>query len=218
MKAKTENKKVNLNVLTFVLCAGLTLYPAVLSAQEVAPVTLLKSDIRITNVVIPEIKMNTIQGTPGTLVGCSAGNLINDKFFYGISVGVNLTHPRVNYGYIGGIAQYILFSGRLVHLSGQLLIAYGSTKDYEEPREGLFDNFWNISGEDFVIKEPGVNIEVNLKKNLTLIAGVSYRWVARLDSNNENVRYTHVTNQDMQGVNFNIGLRFSSERKTKNQK
>lgn len=99
----------------------------------------------------------------------------------------------------------------MIHFSGQLLLAWGTTKDYENPKRGLFDNFWNISGEDFFLNEPGVNIEVNLRENLTLATGVSYRFVTRLDPNNENVRFNHLTSQDMQGVNFNIGLKFGKK-------
>jgi hypothetical protein len=38
---------------------------------------------------------------------------------------------------------------------------------------------------------------------------VSYRWVSGLDPDNENIDITHVTNQDMSGINFNIGLKFT---------
>jgi hypothetical protein len=160
---------------------------------------------------VPEIKVNSIQGIIGTLVGFYGGVLIDDKYLIGISGGVNLTHPKVNYGYFGGIGQIIFHTEKMVHFSGQILLAWGTTKDYESPKEGPLDNFWNISGEDFYLTEPGLNVEINLKENLTLTTGISYRFVSKLDSGNEDVRFTHVTNEGMRGFNFCIGLKFGKK-------
>jgi hypothetical protein len=46
---------------------------------------------------------------------------------------------------------------------------------------------------------------------------VSYRFVFRLDPNNENVRFTHVTNDDMTGLNFNIGIKFGGKIRQKDK-
>jgi len=59
-----------------------------------------------------------------------------------------------------------------------------------------------------MITEPGVNLEVNLSERITFVTGVSYRTVSGIDPNNKYVDITHVTSQDMSGVNFNIGLKF----------
>ena len=101
----------------------------------------------------------------------------------------------------------------MVHLSGQLILAYGTTKDYENPKNGLLDNFWNISGERFMMSEPGINAEVNLSAGITLVAGVSSRFVNSIDPNNEYIDITHVTSQDMSGVNFSIGLKITKARR-----
>jgi hypothetical protein len=60
-----------------------------------------------------------------------------------------------------------------------------------------------------------VNLELNLGIRVTLVAGVSYRTVSGLNQNDENISITHVTNNDLSGVNFNIGLKFGRERKIK---
>jgi hypothetical protein len=176
--------------------------------------TLLRPDAKISQMWVPEIKVNSIQGIIGTLVGFYGGALIDDKFLIGITGGVNLTHPKVNYGYFGGIAQAIFYSEKMVHFSGQVIIAWGTTKDYENPKKGLLDNFWNISGEDFSITEPGLNVEINVKKNLTLVFGISYRFASKLDSSSEEVRFTKVTDKNMSGLNFNIGLKFGKNSKS----
>lgn len=178
--------------------------------------TLLGDDINVTEMWVPEVKINSIQGRTGTLVGFYGGALLNKSLLLGIAGGVNLGHPTVNYGYFGGIAQAIASPSNMIHFSGQVLIAYGTTKDYEDPKTGLLDNFWNISGESFFITEPGVNIEINLSERLTFVAGVSYRYVTGINSFNENLSVTRVTNSDMSGFNFNIGLKFA--KKTKSNK
>jgi len=184
------------------------------SAQDQNEVrTLMKPDVKVSELWAPEIKINSIQGKIGTLIGFYGGALIDRTFLLGIAGGVNLGHPTVNYGYFGGIGQFIFEPDKMVHLSGQLLIAYGTTKDYEDPKEGLLDNFWNISGAGFFMMEPGINFELNLSQRVTLVTGVSYRYVSGLDETDENVSYTHVTNSDMCGINFNIGLKFAKRSK-----
>ena len=214
MKTRTENPKMNPNNWILILIVSMILLSSGALAQEQDKVkTLMKPDVKVSELWTPEIKINSIQGKVGTLVGFYGGALINRTFLVGIAGGVNLGHPTVNYGYFGGIGQFIIEPDNMVHFSGQLLIAYGSTKDYEDPKEGLLDNFWNISGAGFFMMEPGINFELNLSQRVTLVTGVSYRYVSGLDETDENVSYTHVTNSDMSGINFNIGLKFAKRSK-----
>jgi len=209
MKTKNETTRKNSSMIAFAAMFSMMLISASLSAQETNPGrTLFGPNVTFTEVWAPEVKLNRIQGQTGTLVGGYGGVLINDKYLLGFTGGVNLGHPTVNYGYFGGIGQVVVYPGKMVHMSVQLMLAYGSTKDYENPKNGLLDNFWNISGERFMITEPGVNLEVNLSERITFVTGVSYRTVSGIDPNNEYVDITHVTSQEMSGVNFNIGLKF----------
>jgi len=216
MKTKTTNQKFYHNGGIFVTIVILMFLSAGATAQENdSTQTLFSSNVKVSELWVPEVKFNSIQGDIGTLIGFYGGALIDHRFLIGISGGVNLGHPRINYGYFGGIGQYIYKPAKIVHFSTQLVIAYGTTKDYENPKSGLLDNFWNISGASFFLMEPGVNLELNLGKRLTLVAGTSYRFVSRLNENDENVSITHVTNKDLSGVNFNIGLKFGREKKAK---
>ena len=214
MKTKTKIQKFNPIKGFYAMVVVLMLFSAgTIAQQQDSTQTLFKSGVKVSELWTPEIKINSIQGDIGTLIGIYGGALINRTLLVGFSGGVNLGHPRVNYGYFGGIGQYIHNPSRMMHWSGQLLIAYGTTKDYESPKSGPFDNFWNISGESFFLMEPGVNLELNLSSRLTLVAGVSYRYVSGLDDTNENVSITHVTNEDMSGINFNVGLKFGKKQK-----
>jgi hypothetical protein len=174
--------------------------------------TLFKNGIKISELWVPEVKLNSIQNDVGTLIGFYGGALFNNCILLGIDLGVNLGHPRVNYGYIGAIVQYIHKPFKLWHFSAQVVIASGSTKDYENPKSGLFDNFWNISGAGYFMLEPGINAELNLSSRLTLVTGVSYRYVSGLNENSPNVSKTHVTNKDLSGVNFNISLKIGKKK------
>jgi hypothetical protein len=216
MKTKNEKTGKDSRMLACAVMFSLMLVSASVSAQDTKPErTLLGPDVTFAEVWAPEVKLNTIQGKTGTLIGMYGGALINRTVLLGFTGGVNLGHPTVNYGYFGGIAQVIAYPGKMVHVSAQVIVAYGTTKDYENPKSGLLDNFWNISGERFMLNEPGINVEVNLSENITFVTGVSYRFVSGIDPNNEYVDITHVTSQDMSGVNFSIGLKFTKVPKRK---
>ncbi len=216
MKTKIKNRETNFCkrfllalIVTNVLLSGAT-------AQEKDSIrTLFKPDVKVSELWTPEVKINSIQGDIGTLIGFYGGALINRSFLVGVSGGVNLSHPRINYGYFGGIGQFIFKAEKVVHCSSQILLAFGTTKDYESPKNSLMDNFWNISGEKFFLMEPGVNLELNLSNNLTLVTGISYRFVSGINENNENISKTQVSDEDMSGLNFNIGLKFWKEKKVK---
>lgn len=215
MKTSTEKQKINHNEGIFIMIVMLILLSGGAAAQQQDSIrTLFKSGVTVSELWTPEVKINSIQGDVGSLIGFYGGALINRTFLLGISGGVNLGHPRVNYGYFGGIGQYIWKPAEVIHFSSQFLIAYGTTKDYEHPKSGPLDNFWNISGASFFLMEPGVNFEINLGNNLTLVTGISYRFVSGLNENNENISITHVSNKDMSGINFNIGLKFIKEKKS----
>lgn len=216
MKTRIKNRKLNLNRLVFVLAAAMMFLSEGTFAQtQDTTQTLFKSSVKVSELWTPEVKINSIQGDIGTLIGFYGGALINRSFLVGISGGVNLGHPRINYGYFGGIGQYIHNPSNLLHFSAQMILAYGSTKDYENPKSGLLDNFWNISGGHFFLMEPGINLELNLSSRIILVTGVSYRYVTGLNENDENIQITHVTNQDLSGLNFNIGLKIAKKQKVK---
>jgi peptidoglycan/LPS O-acetylase OafA/YrhL len=212
---KTNEVKNGKNSSSKAACAvmlSLILVSASFSAraQETMPErTLLGPDVKYTSVWSPEARISSIQGKTGVTIGGYTGVMINRTFLLGITGSVNLTHPTVNYGYFGGIVQAVAYPSRMVHMSAQLVVAWGSTKDYENPKSSLFDNFWNISGERFMMTEPGVNLEVNLSQGIALVAGAGYRFVSGIDSGNEYVDITHLTSQDMSGVSISLGLKIT---------
>jgi hypothetical protein len=216
MKTRITNQNLYLSKGIFVLAViVMSLSKGAFAQEQDSTQTLFKSVVKVSELWTPEVKLNSIQDKIGTLIGFYGGAVFNRTFLLGISGGANLSHPTVNYGYFGAIGQYIYKPTNLWHFSGQLLLAYGSAKDYEDPKSGLLDNFCNVSGAGFFLMEPGVNVELNLSRRITLVAGMSYRYITGMDENSENLSITHVTNEDMSGINFNIGLKFSKEKKSK---
>jgi hypothetical protein len=216
MKSRNKDLRLTANEKYVLIAFALLLLSGLMAAQDQdSTQTLFKSSVKVSELWTPEVKINSIQGDVGTLIGFYGGAVIDRTFLIGIAGGANLSHPTVNYGYFGAIGQYINKSASLWHFSTQLLLAYGSAKDYEDTKSGLLDNFMNVSGAGFFLMEPGMNLELNLSKKLTLVGGISYRFVMGMDENSENLSITHVTNEDMSGVNFNIGLKFGKEKKPK---
>lgn len=218
MKTTTGNQRFYRISRLSVVTALLMVLSSVASAQmQDSTQTLMKSGVEVLELWAPELKINSIQGSTGTLIGLYGGALIDRTFLIGLAGGVNLGHPTINYGYIGGIVQYIVKPARLVHCSGQMFFGYGTAKDYENTKSGLMDNFWNISGANFFLVEPGINLEMNIKPGMTLVTGLSYRFVSGLNESNENIQITHMTTQDMSGLNFSIGLKFIKDKKSKHK-
>jgi len=214
MKTQNEKSGNTLKIRIVLFFIGTLLFAPMVNAQENESVqTLFKSNVEFSEIWSPEVQVNSIQGNVGTLVGFYGGVLIDRTLLFGITGGTNLSQSKVNYGYFGGIAQYVVNPGNLVHFNAQIVLAYGSTKDYENPKKGLLDNFWNISGTNFYIVEPGINLEVNLRSNLSLWGGVSYRYVSGLNENSESVSRSHVTNDEMSGINFNIGIKICKNKR-----
>lgn len=154
----------------------------------------------------PGVSFNSVQGELGSLINLSGGIMLNNSSRAGLAGGVNLGHPSVNYGYFGLVGQYVNKPDKLVHLAGQVVLAWGSTKDYENEKSNVFDNFWNVYGEGFYLLEPGINLEVNLTEKLRFSLGLSYRFVTGLDDESPFVSYTHVTNKDMSGLNIRVAI------------
>ncbi|MBU8893346.1 MAG: hypothetical protein KOO66_11240 [Bacteroidales bacterium] len=206
---KKQTRRLRVNLLNRVLIASalLVLVSNYSKAQSDSTKTLFGPDMNIGYVWGSEVKFNSIQNKTGSLMGFYGGALINNRTLFGLSVGANFGHPTINYSYFGFITQYTYKPNSLVHVSAQVLVSAASTKDYENGKTSLFDNFLNTTGESFYFVEPGANLELNLRKNTRLVLGLSYRYAWDLNENSLHVSKTNVTNEDMSGLNINIGVK-----------
>jgi len=193
--------------LTLTVAAVIMLVSSV-NAQEAE--TLIGPGTDFGYAFVVDLKTSSIQDELGTLIGIGGGVIVNRSTLLGLTVGANVSHPKVNYSYFGLLAQYSLNPNKAVHYSGQVLLAGGSTKDYEQKKSSLMDNFLNTTGAGFYLIEPGVNVELNLTGFTRLVAGVSYRIVTGLNADSEHVKTTGITNSDLSGLNVNIGVKLGT--------
>jgi hypothetical protein len=131
-----------------------------LSAQEAE--SLLDQGAALGFVWALEVKGYSIQNTIGIGYWAHFSVLIkNIATSFGWTGVMNISHPEVNFGYMGLFSQYTYAPKSLFHFSGQLLLGIGSTKDYQQPKSSSFDNFGNITGPGFYVIEPGINGEMH---------------------------------------------------------
>ena len=204
-------KKLNIVVVTLILFI-LGLNQTLGQKTE----TLINPDSDIKFVWGTEFKTGSIKEHLGTAHGFFGGALINHSTLLGLSFGINLTHPKLNHGYIGLLVQHTHLPNNLVHFSGQCLLAVASAKGYNQEKTNLFDNLGNITGSSFYIIEPGLNVELNITGYTRLIFGISYRYTTGLedlsfeqwDKTHEHSSQYSYNNNDLSGLQFNIGLKF----------
>ena len=180
-----------------------------LSAQEAE--SLLGQGAKLGFIWALDAKGYSIQNKIGVGYGAHLSLLIkNISTSFGWAGVLNISHPEVNFGYMGLFTQYTYKPNSLFHFSGQLLLGGGSTKDYQQPKSSPFDNFGNITGPGFYVIEPGLNAEMNFHTKVRLVAGLSYRIVLGLDSTDPLVSITNVDNSDLSGLNLNLGVKFGA--------
>jgi hypothetical protein len=108
MKTRIANQKISLNGVLFIMNVILMNLSVEAMAQEQdSTKSLFGSNVKVSEIWTPEVKINSIQGDVGTLIGFYGGAVFNRTILLGISGGANLSHPTVNYGYFGAVGQYI---------------------------------------------------------------------------------------------------------------
>ncbi|MBN1415204.1 MAG: hypothetical protein JW973_08905 [Bacteroidales bacterium] len=155
-----------------------------------------------------ELKTASIQDEYGTQCGAYAGALFNNSLMAGMVGALNVTHPAVNYGYLGFMARYIYKPNSIIHMSGQLTLGAGSTRDYQNDKTSTFDNFGNVYGTAFYFVEPAINSEINLGKKVTLVIGLGYRLATGINTGSPYISSTHVNDRDLSGFTVSAGVEF----------
>ena len=74
-----------------------------------------------------DLKTSSIQKEFGTQYGMYAGTLFNHSVFIGVTGALNVSHPKVNYGYLGFLMQYAYKPFNMIHMTGQVMLGMGST-------------------------------------------------------------------------------------------
>jgi hypothetical protein len=134
-------------------------------------------------------EFTTIRGKFANLSGIYGGWYINHAFMLGVgalAMTNNLKVPEqysanplhdmsYEYGQVGLVTEYVINSGKPIHLAFNLFTGAGFTLQYM--RHSWQDNYSeDVHNEHwFFVAQPGVQLEVNLLKWMRFSPGVSYR-------------------------------------------
>lgn len=164
-------------------------------------------------------KFTTIDGRTANIVEVYGGWYINHRFLLGFAAaGVTNDIPVLpefsadpskslsyEYGHVGLMTEYVLFSERKVHVAFQLFTGAGFTTQYERHNPNQdFEN--NIHSETYdndwlFVTEPGVSLEMNVFKWMRFSPGVSYR--AAFNSNAKGL-----SENSLSAMSYNLTLKF----------
>jgi hypothetical protein len=155
--------------------------------------------------------------------GGSVSLLFNEKFAIGVA-GYSI-HPQNNLvagdtrtrGHVAGLQlEYTAKNSKMFHVSFPLLVGMGrasadtllsTTSVYAGSRGGHGGKGYGRDNDNhdgnrtsFVVIQPGVNLEVNVLKYLTLFGGVNYRLAVNSSS-------SILTNDKLSGLGFQVGIK-----------
>lgn len=135
----------------------------------------------------PVLKVSSLGGATGVLVGGRGGWIINHTFIlggggYGLANYVRAANPGpngepyINFGYGGLELEYVHNWQKLLHYSLGLLVGGGGVGWRGEYNSGEVD----MRG--FFVMEPWAEAHVNIVEFFRISGGISYRWVTGADS------------------------------------
>ncbi len=166
-------------------------------------------------------KAGDINGQSGLLVGGAISAVFSSRVNIGLA-GYGLATQieadtydeenrklEVDMGYGGLLIEPIIGNSKMVHLTVPVLLGVGGAglrydriRDFSDPdpdRERK--EFWHQETDVFLVAEPGLNIELNLLRNVRLDLGATYRYV--YDNNLEGL-----SDQELSGFTGSVGLKF----------
>lgn len=203
--------------LTIILLVVLLSWPAM--AQDE---TLYSGEIESGWYGAPLFNVGQINGETGIFAGLKGGWIINHRFVLG-GKWYMLVNPvdikglqNIVLGFLGGGAlfEYIIASNKLLHFSIESMIGlggvYNDVKDYAKYHDPI-----DYTGDACFVLEPGINIILNVTKNVRIGAGATYRYVHGIDYDAgatsryvNRVDYETISDSDLSGVSAQIVLEF----------
>lgn len=164
------------------------------------------------------VKAGEINDQTGLLVGGSLKAVFSSCLNIGLA-GYGLTSDieadtygpdnRQHYltmGYGGIVFEPVIGNKRMVHITVPVLLGVGGTALREERFIAFDDDDFDIDqyrfrdDDVFLIAEPGLNIEINLFRNLRLDMGASYRYIHDSDIDG-------INDDELGGFTTQVGLK-----------
>jgi hypothetical protein len=168
----------------------------------------------------PLIKVGQMNGETGFFAGIQGGWIINHSFVLG-GKGYMLVNPFeikglqnivVGFGCGGILIEYIISSDKLLHFKIESLIGiggvYNDVKTYSKYHDPI-----DFTGDACFVLEPGVNLTLNVSKNMRISAGVTYRFVSgiRYDPGDGYVAardYDLISDSDLRNISAQLIFEF----------
>ena len=153
--------------------------------------TLISSKIESGGFGGPVLKIGSINGQTGILVGGRGGWIINHTYIIGgggyslaNDIKARILGPNgeryLSFGYGGLELEYISGSDRLIHYSVMALVGAGGLS-WQDKNPNLHADL-NSENDTFFIFEPGVNVTMNVTSYFRISGGVSYRFISGTQS------------------------------------
>lgn len=181
--------------------------------------TLLSGDVHLSGFGGPVVKFTSINKEFAVMVGGYGGLLINHSFLIGLGgYGlVNNLEPnqtaidyfgivrksRIEFGYGGGVLEYIGNPGRIVHYTVTALIGAGGVT-YRERYDHDFDfGQYDANTETVFASELSAAVELNITTFFRMDVGAGYRFIS-------GVNLVGLKNEDLSGPSANITFKFGA--------
>ena len=135
-----------------------------------------------------DIKLTDIASKQAMVVGAYGGVIVNKQVMlglggYGFTSSINVTREggeevSLEGGYGGMMLGFIIAPREIVHVTVPLFLGAGSFHTLNEQID--FNNFPReiiLESSSFAVIEPGLQLELNISKNVRLNLGASYRLI-----------------------------------------
>ena len=165
-----------------------------------------------------EAKAGEINGQSGLLVGGAIKGVFSSKFNIGFA-GYGLTTKveadtyddenklyQIDFGYGGLVIEPVIGNRHAVHVTLPILFGVGGIglkkRRYEPFEDDPIDlkKYEAFDDDVFVVLEPGLNLEINLLRNLRLNLGTTYRYIYDKD-------VIGLSDEELSGFTGKVGLK-----------
>ena len=168
--------------------------------------------------VAPEVQYGQYNGAFTGTAGGSMMLLLNKKWGIGVTAQQNLSETFSPSGvaplvldahFMGGRLEYTPRPDAAVHFTFPLVVGVGSASADSLHTEGSRDNHIDYGtgkghdGNEYVVVQPGIQLEANVIRYVKLFGGVNYRLAFASGSSST----TPLPKNTLQGVSINVGLK-----------
>lgn len=173
--------------------------------------SLFDSDVPMGGYGGPSIKVTSVNDQLGLMVGGTGAWVLDNSLIiggagYGLTTetmtqGLGADTTQIDMGYGGGIVGYQFMTNEIVHFGVQTLIGAGGVTYQRRDNDENGSTSDNADG--FLVVEPGVNLELNVAKNIRVSLEGSYRFI-------NGAELPGTTNSSLGGPSAALTVKFGS--------